>query len=181
MPDKIASDGRSTSNDRRIHPGLSCIRCHDDGIKPFDDWARAFYREPTELRDGARLQASDYEKFKRLKRLYLSDLDGELKRDQQDYARALFAVNKLKPAANAALYAETYADYAETSVDGEQFARELGVTLPRLKDALGKSVKATGSLDVVLLGYLRRPEWKARREMVEEVFATAQILLRAYP
>jgi hypothetical protein len=40
-PDFIASDGRSTNQDRRVHVGYSCIACHTDGgLKPIADYSR---------------------------------------------------------------------------------------------------------------------------------------------
>jgi hypothetical protein len=52
-PDFIAADHRSTNNDRRVHPGYSCITCHTEaGLKSVRDYARRIYGDP---KTGVRL------------------------------------------------------------------------------------------------------------------------------
>jgi hypothetical protein len=174
VPDSIAADRLSTSNDLRIHPGLSCIRCHVEGLRPLDDWARKFYQ------GDVKLQAVDYAKLQRLRQLYLGDLARWLRRDREDYAEALLKVNGLSPAENAQAYARVWQRYQDTPVAGAQLARELGLPEDRLQAALRQYAQTKGQLDVILLGYLKQPELPARREHIEEIFALAHEVVKGY-
>lgn len=173
VPDAIAADRQSTSNDLRIHPMLSCVRCHQEGLRPIDDWSRRFYR------DDVQLQSPDESKLRRLKQLYLGDLERWLKRDREDYTDALQKTNGLTPAENARVLGRVWQQYQDTTVTGQQLALELGVTYPEMLTAF-KGYAKSGSLDVVLLGYLKVPEIPARREYIEEAFAVAQQALGRY-
>ncbi len=167
VPDTIASDGASTSNDRKIYPGLSCIRCHVEGLRPLADWGRKFYTPDTPL------QSPDYAKLRRLRQLYLRPLEDDYEDDNRIYARTLFRLNGWKPADAARAYAEAWHKYLETPLSGEQLAAELGVTHERMLSAFAAYAKGGGQLDIVLVGYLKRPEMRARREFIEEVFPHA--------
>ena len=84
--------------------------------------------------------------------------------------------NGLSPAENAQALARVWQDYQDTTVSGEQFARELGVSADYMRAAFTRYSKTT-NLDVVLLGYLKQPEIPARREHIEEAFVLAQQVL----
>lgn len=169
-PDFIASDHTATKNDRRVHAG-QCFRCHDKqgGLQPIDDWARTTYRGTVEL------GSTDYDKLKRLKQLYLSDLESKLKRDKADYAAVLKQVNGLTPPENARVYAALWERHAERKLTLSDVAREIGVPEKILVFALkiyALEAKAKGSgLDPVLAGFLQSPPVAARREHIEEIFA----------
>jgi hypothetical protein len=180
VPDNIASDGRSTSNDHRIHPGLSCIRCHVEGLRPMDDWARQFYANPP---GDAKLVSPDYEKFKRLRQLYLRPLEDRYEDDQRVYARTLKRLTGWTPKELAAAYASAWAAYAETAVTGEQLARELGVSHEAMIAALRRYVAPAaagggGSQDPVVIGFLKKPEFRARREYIEEAYILFQLAMQ---
>lgn len=177
VPDFIASDAQTASNDRRIHPSLSCVRCHVEGLRPIDDWARAFYADPP---GDAKLTSPDYNKLKRLRRLYLSDLDVDYQADQLVYSRTLLKLTGWKPPELAKAYAETWHRYAEAAVGAEQFALELGTDQKMMLAAFEKYAKATGSLDPVLIGYLKNPAFLARREHAEEAYVLAQAAMGGY-
>lgn len=161
-PDSIASDGRSVSTDRRVHVGLSCVRCHVEGIRNIDCWARKAYAAPD------RLEVADPVRFLRLRQLYLSDLDRVVRRDQADYAAALLATNGLLPADNAKVISGVWQRYVEQPLLLEDVAREMGVKPADLQAAL----KAKGQrevLDPFLLGVAKG--LPMRREHVEESWA----------
>lgn len=171
-PDFIASDGMATGTDRRVSAGLSCIRCHVEGIRPLNDWIRRVYSGPVQL------ASSDYETLKRLRRLYLSDLDGQVKRSQRNYAEVLKKLNGLTPEANARAYAKVWDSYFETDLGVEEVAVELATTPEALTKAL-KAYASRGSADPILTGLLANPPAVIRREHFEEVYATAQTILRS--
>lgn len=171
-PDTIASDGEASGTDRRVHVGLSCIRCHAPGIQPINDWARRAYRPPLAL------QSIDYEKYRRLRQLYLSDLQRLIKRDQTEYAEVLLRVNGLTPAANAQAYGRFWDRYVEQDRSPADCARELGVTEEALIGALKGYAKQTGALDPLLAGLVQTPALPIRSEHWEEIFGTAALIVK---
>jgi hypothetical protein len=174
VPDKIASDGSATGNDRRIHTGKSCFSCHLEGIRPIDDYVRRLYREPV------RLQAVDYEQFRRLQRLYLGDLETKVRKDQAEYAEVLLRVNGLTPADNARAYLRTADNYVERALAAEDVARELGVPGETLVGGLKQYARATGQLDPVVAGLIQQPPLLLRREHVDEAVPLFFLALKGY-
>lgn len=166
-PDFIASDGKSHSTDRRVHVGLSCIRCHTPGIQPIDDHARRLFQ------GEIKLVSPDYDKLKRLRQLYLSDLPRQIQRDQTDYADAVRKCNGLSAEANATAYGKFWARY-DADLTALDCARELGCHPAKLMEAL----RAYGpNLDPVLAGLLQKPAIPIRREHWEEVYHIAQVAM----
>ena len=161
-PDFIASDSRASGTDRRVHVGLSCVRCHVPGIQPIADHARRLYT------GAIRLDVTDANRYLRLRQLYLSDLDRLIKRDQDDYAEALKRCNGLTPAENSRAYAAYFDAYAERPVGPAELARELGTTEKRLLDGIKAKAEA-GLFDPILAGLLQNPPLLIRRDHVEEI------------
>jgi hypothetical protein len=114
VPDFIAHDKKSTSNDLRIHPSISCVRCHVEGLRPIDDWARDFYQIDPKL-GGALLTSTDFEKYKRLKRLYLGPLEEDYEADQLIYTRTLARLlgKEWTPEKVAGAYAKVWQEYLD--------------------------------------------------------------------
>ena len=160
-PDFIASDGHATSTDRRVHIGVSCVRCHSPGIQPIGDWMRSVYRGPVQL------ASPDYEKLRRLRQLYLSDLDGHVRGDQQRYAAALLKCNGLTSQANAAAFSRVWERYADTDLDAAAMAADIGCT----EADLLKALKAQTKIDPVLAGLLATPPVGVRREHWHETYS----------
>jgi hypothetical protein len=180
VPDFIASDSQSTSNDRRIHPSISCIRCHVEGLRPINDYARQFYTiDPKE--GGALLTSPDYAKFKRLQRLYLGDLESEYQADQLVYSRALVRLlgPGWTPEKVAVAVRNTWQNYLDTPVSPEQLALELGCTVPMMQAAFSDVSVAKGANgDPIIIGYARRKTFAARREHIEENFSQMMLAIQ---
>lgn len=172
VPDNIAFDHESTSNDRRIHPGISCIRCHTEGLRNIDDWARKTLRLPLSI------QSPDYDKIKRFRQLYLSNLQRNFLRDKSDYAAALKECNGLTPEENARNFSRIWERYNDVDLGVSDVARELGCTEVNLLSKLKDYAAKTGSLDPVLAGLLAVPPVPIRREHMDEVFIIAQGIVR---
>ncbi len=178
VPDTIAPNHVSRSNDRRIHPGLSCIECHTGGLQPIDDWSRSVYQGPENPGSPIVLAAVDPKKLKRLRQLYLSPLKIRLKKDVVEYADALILTNGLTPEKNAAAYADQWYRYAYTSLGPDEVALELGVSKEVWLKALKQYVAPNGVpviADTVLVGMLGGR--KVRREHSDERFALMQEIL----
>lgn len=158
VPDTIASDHFASSNDRRIQPGASCMRCHTNGLQPLDDFSRAFYRDNL-------LASKDREIARRLERIYLGPLQSKLKRDVEDYADSLKRLNGWTAEQASKLYPQWYYGYEEADLDAESIAREVGVD----KEQLLAAIKATrGFGSNVLLSLVSKPAFPIRREHFEE-------------
>lgn len=171
-PDFIASDGRASGNDRRVHVGMSCVACHAEGLRPIDDYARKLYR------GSIKLVSPDYDRYLRLRQLYLSDLDRWLARDRADYSDALLRVSGMKPAELARGYARAWDAYAEADLLPADVARELGVPEKQMVESLKKYAASAGSLDPVLAAVIQDPPLPMRREHWEEVYGAAHGLLQ---
>lgn len=176
-PDFIGSDDSPlrTGRDPRIHVGLSCLRCHVEGLRPINDWVRQTLRLPLGI------QAVDAEKLVAFRRQYFSNLDRQLVRDRQLFQESLYEANGLKSADNARAVARLYDLYVERDRMPEDAARELGVTAPVLLQALKAHVKATGRLPPELAGYLQEPPVGIRVEQWERVYPEVQRILRDKP
>jgi len=175
-PDFIASDATASGTDRRVHAGLSCIRCHGaaGGIQDIDEWVRRLVAPPLAL------QSPDYDKLKRLRQLYLGDLRRQVRKDREQYADAVKRANGLTPLANARLYARWWDRYQEQDLDLARIERELGVPRARVVAALRATSRKAGALDPVLAGLLQDKELPIRSEQWEEVFAQAMSAVRGY-
>jgi len=169
-PDNIASDSKSRSTDKRVHVGRSCIVCHEPGIQEIDDWMRKIYKAPFTL------DSPDLDKQKRLRQIYLSDLDRWVKRDQGDYAETLKGLNGLTSAQNAKAFADAWSDYADhkrTLADG---ANEIGIEEVVLREKLSRYAKAKGNLDPILAAMIQGRAVKV--EHWEEVFPQVILITR---
>lgn len=171
-PDFIASDHQTVSNDRRIHAGKSCVTCHLEGLRPIDDYARKLYR------GSVKLVSPDYDRYLRLRQLYLSDLDRWLSRDRADYSEALLRVSGLKPAELARNYGRVWDAYAEADLTLADAAREIGVGEKQLVDVLRGYAKSAGVIDPVLAALVQDPAIPIRRDHWEEVYGVVHGLMR---
>lgn len=173
-PDDIASDGRSTSPDRRVQPMLSCVRCHTPGLQPIDDYARRLFRGPLQL------VSPDYERLKRLRQLYLSDLPGQLADDNARYASAVLTANGLAAADNARLYGAFWEAYSDTPVSPAAAARELGCTEEHLVQVV-KAYVARGQIVDPIVAAFAQPGMTITRFHLEEAYPVFQAILGGRP
>lgn len=175
-PDFIASDHRSTGNDRRIHAAFSCVACHaDGGLRPIRDWSRKIYNPETGL--GLATLALDQAKARRVESVYLGPLERAYRRDAGDFAEAVAEVSGLKPAELAKAYADLWARYLDEPVTLARAAAEAGVTPDQLRDRLRAAARAKGLVDPVLAVYLLDDPPPVRREHFEERFPLLMLIL----
>jgi hypothetical protein len=130
-PDKISSDETAPGRDRRIHVGLSCVRCHVEGLRPINDWARRVYSGPLKL------ASPDAAKLRRLQQLYLGELQEKIDDDVTSYTRRLKRLTDKTPEQMAKVVGQVWAEYVERDILPADAARELGlpeaVYMTRLK------------------------------------------------
>lgn len=177
-PPDIASDALSASNDRRVHVGLSCIRCHQaGGLKPFADWARKTYAPGT----GLALGVSDDATFRRVRSVYLGPIERAFRRDTEDFGAAIEQASGLKPAALSKAFARQWSRYLDQPVDSARAAAEVGLSEVDYLGRLRRHAVAARLLDPVLAGYLARPQQPVRREHFEELFPLLMGAIGAEP
>jgi hypothetical protein len=193
VPQNIALDHEATGNDRNIFAGtLSCARCHTTGLQPVNDYARRLYQRAVQLR------SVDYDRLRRLRQLYLSDLPGQLADDNVRYARAVKRCNGLEAAENARAVKAAWQQYADDPVTPAVAARELGcaerVLLAKVKEyaapvppidpalaGFAQTPPIPLLIDPVLAGFAQTPPIPLRREHFEEIVPLAYKVLGVVP
>lgn len=175
-PDGIASDSMSSSNDRRVHVNVSCIRCHSNGgMQDIAGWVRNLLAPPLEMR------SPDQEKARELRRQYARKLEPALEKDRQIFEAAVQEATGLTAKKYAAAYAEFWEKYEDARIDLATAAADLGVGEKRFRDALSEKIKA-GAGDTVLSALLL-PDPRLNKISVrdwEQSFAEANLIIRGY-
>ena len=169
-PINIAAD--STSVDRVVRTGRSCMICHAEGIKAIDDEVRSLNKWNPK-HEGVRLLIAKEKDSYKIDDLFSSDLDRQVIKDQQIYSDAVSLATGLKMQQNAKLYAGIYDTYIEHLMSKEDVARECGLNFKDL-DALIKL-----SNDPVMLGLLRQPIRPLRRDQFEESYQGFMLIVVA--
>lgn len=176
-PDFISGDTSplNTSRDLRIHAGLSCVRCHVEGLRPIDDWVRRTFQPPVFL------NVADRKLFLDTQRQFFSDLNERLETDRAVYARALAKTNGLTPAQNAKAVAKLWDWYVERPRGPAEVAAEIGVDEKRLVAALKNYAEKKRLLTpIALAGLLRDKPIPLRIEHWEELVPIVQEIMRTY-
>ena len=178
-PDFIASDRESTSNDARVHVGMSCFRCHTNGgLKAIDDWVRNVENFPP----ANELKSPDYRKLLDLRQQYTRSLEEPL---DDDRSRAGRAVNLAAPGWTWAKYSaglgKAWNEVLDTPADADRAARDCGTTPAELLKGIEAYKQQTQFIDPVLSAFTRKP--KPARMQVEiwwELLPIAEFNRRGY-
>lgn len=149
--------------DRIVRPGRSCIICHAEGIRPIDDEVRAITKE-LQNKEQVRLLITDKEQLKRIEDLFSSDLDQQIQDDNNIYNRAIARVNGMKTKDNALLFKRIYIDYAETLLNFDLVAADVGMTTKTFRTYIPLSN------DPKVLGLVKTPIRPIRRDQWEKSF-----------
>lgn len=177
-PPDIASDGRSPTNDRRVHVGLSCVRCHTRaGLIPFDD----LFRPQFAAGGPVALGSPDRRKLDELKSVYLDEIVEPFERDAAKFGRAVTRASGLTPAGLAAAYARQWSRYLDEPVGAARAAAECGLTEADFLARLRAWAAAARAVDPVLAAYLTRDPGTVRREHFEEVFPLLMTIVGGTP
>lgn len=170
-PFNIASDGKAPGTIRDVQVGISCYRCHEDGLQRVDNWARDAYGVPFSL------DSPDLELQKELRSKYLRDMQERIADRNTDYAKVVQRHFNVKPAKLHGIYAEAWKQYELHDRTIEDTARSLGVPVKAWKDKLAQEAQRNKKLDPVLaVLHQGRP---VRVEWWEEVYPLAQTIVRA--
>jgi hypothetical protein len=179
-PNFIAGDRHGCRNDYQVHVGVSCLRCHVEGLRPIHDWRRNVYRVPAEkffARPRVEARSPLTEKTLRDRDVYFSNLDRQLNLDRERYRLAAFDCNGLSLAENAENVGLLYNWYDGAAVTSQMVAQELGLThadfMAKLKlyadDRVGDAL-----IDPVVATYLADPPEPLPRLHVEEAWPQLQ-------
>lgn len=173
-PDTIASDSSAHGTDRRVHAGLSCVRCHGPhgGVQPVDGWVRGLFR------DGLPVQSPDYDKAKELRQRYARDLEGPLEDGRRLYGRAVKeATGGMTVQELASAYGEIFARY-DAPVSLERAAADVGLTSDQFRGMLDTYRRTTGGLDTVAAAFLTKRA--VPLTAYQEVFPTLATIAKGY-
>jgi hypothetical protein len=170
-PDGIGFDRTAPGNDGKIHVGISCFRCHTEGLRPINDWARRVFNGPVKL------ASPDPVEYQKLVQLYLDDLQTWVDDDTSFYAKRLKRLTGWKTDEAAKAVGRMWAWYVEADILPADAAAELGLTeevyLKRLRDYFKDQAKAGLPSDNVLASHIgkvpepiRRDDWEQLQSLV---------------
>ncbi len=162
-PDKIGSDKTAPGNDGRIHVGVSCCRCHVEGLRAIRDWGRQVFSGPLKL------SSPDPEKLRRLQQLYLGELQEKVDDSIRVYVRVLSRTNGLTPEANAKAVGRAWESYIERDVLPKDVAAEFGMEEKAYLTILRAAFKANPLADPVLAAHLANPPVAIRQDDWEQL------------
>lgn len=179
VPGEVANDNASRSNDKRIHNGVSCFRCHSNGgLQDVDEWARSLLNPPLKL------NTPDYKKYVELREQYLRSLTAAIKRDRATYEDAIKEATGLESKEDSKRYAEFWELYEDARVGADKAARDMGIETKELRERLLAYVKEneaeyyTTRLNLVAAAFI--PEGpKAKTIPVHQYEEVIPILYRA--
>lgn len=175
-PDFIASDATSHSTDRRVHVGVSCIRCHGPhlGFQPIDGWVRGLYRKPLSL------QSPDYATAKGLNRLYFSKLEPLLDADRLIYQNAVQeATGGMGVKEWSKAYGDQFARY-DSSVTLERAAADYGMEPKAFQDALRQKGANSQDIDPAMGTWLAEKPRRLPIAVYHQQHGAIQVLLKGY-
>jgi hypothetical protein len=156
VPGNVANDHASRSNDKRIHNGVSCFRCHTNGgLQDIDEWARSNLNAPLAL------NTTDYKKYVELREQYLRDLTAFVKRDRSQYEEAIKEATGLDSKEDSKRYAELWELYEDAKVDTAHAARDLGLETEEFRERLLDFIKSytyspSGEFDLVAAALIHK-------------------------
>lgn len=160
-PPEIASDGRSASNDKRVHVNASCMRCHaEGGVQSIDAWFRNLLKPPIALTAYDPVKAREY------RAQYGKAIEGYQQRDRASFAEAVFEATGWPADVYLKKYAAFWESYEDARIDLAWAAREMRVSERHLRLTLTARLKA-GNLDTVA-GVLLLEGRRARRLQIRQ-------------
>lgn len=150
----VARDNNSGLRQRLVTTGYSCAVCHDVGIlfpTGYSDTGPGHFVEKM-IQSGVQLKGYAKGDQQKIERFYLSDIQGEIVRDQADYAAAVMELTGWEASVNARNLRRVVTWY-DGKLSAEQAARECGysVTDWRLKvgpSALGRLQALVHDIDM---------------------------------
>jgi hypothetical protein len=175
VPQDIAIDKRPDPfgkiRDRNVVNAYKCLDCHERGINPFVDVERQAILNPdiallVKSKDKRKLAeiTESFESYYQLAEK--GGIEGRIVRQNESYARRIFAVNELTPEDNSERVVGFFNRYTWDLVTPEQAAREMGLTLEAARVAWRRS----GNSQLVVLSSGQ----PIRRALFEQSFAAAQ-------
>lgn len=174
-PPQLVGDDKTWDTDARVHPYMSCVRCHLGGaLRPIDDYVRTVFEDGRGLKLGAAdVPDKDHPEIlfsERVRSAYLGDLAKWYKRDEGDFAAAYESASGVKAAQVPLLVARSWAMYEDDDVGIVRYGRELGIPPTKIRGALEYYLREN-RLDETLAGLvLKNPDVEVplRRDHAEE-------------
>lgn len=162
-PDKIGADRTAPGNDPRIHVGLSCVRCHVEGIRPINDWSRRIFSVKSPYVSADPAEAEKYQ------RIYLGELAEHVNDDTDYYAKRLKKLTGTKPDEMAKLVGKFWQTYVEADLLPADSAAEVGIPEKEYLDKLRAYFRDQAPADPVLASHIADPPVPIRRDDWEQL------------
>lgn len=145
-PPDIAIDTQTAFHDKQVLNYRSCIGCHEQGIREFQDVVSSLVK-------GRKLAIDTYSKEKQiaLEEFYLSPLGQQITADQVKFTLALNQACGLTPQEFSRGFLKLVYDYQERKVDDVRAARELGINVDELPAVLNQAAKVYPEQSLSLL------------------------------
>ncbi len=183
-PAEVASDNRSSSTDTKIHVNVSCMRCHDASgqLQPITAW----FRNLTTFPLAGQFANADAEKAYKAALLFREQygrrLETFLAKDRQVYDDAIRDATGWGAVEYARAYSWMWERYEDAAVGAAHAARDLGVSVARLRAAIDREIRTTGRTSPTLSMFLLEGE---RAQSVgirqwEQSYSRAQLTIRGY-
>lgn len=150
-------------------PG-SCMQCHAVGLNPPTQNALRHL-----IQRGVDVYAYEKKQAEAIEAFWLTDVGVEIIRNNEDYAKGVFACNGLTPTENAAVFQEAVNEY-DRNLGLEAASRELHCETTELQFALATYNK--GITPPLIAGLVHGD--KIPRSLWEQYYATAKLALKLW-
>lgn len=136
-----------------VSVAASCVSCHKEGVAPLNDWVRGNL-------DSLRVSSTNPEALDKIRSYYCTDLERDIRRDQERYAASIRLATGLKPTQVHRFYNEMVDRYI-AAVTAKAAAREVGMTLWQLREKIRKHPAPTPYLLMLFQGkHIPRYQWE---------------------
>lgn len=170
-PVDLVRDHREFRGFAEIRNPGSCIDCHDGGINPVGP------NQLTELIASGVEAYADYANYQQVEAFHFSQLDKEVKRNNEDFqGAALLACGE--PSAEASLYVKQVVESYDTPVDIEQAGAEVYLAPEELKRALALGSASGYSLGARLSALAH--DGTVPREAFEENYVAVRAIAESW-
>ncbi len=183
-PAEIAADVMSSSTDKKVHVNASCIRCHAAAgqLQPITAWHRNLMTPPLNSQFADKDAEKAYRASLLFREQYGRNLESHLEKDRRVYADAIKEATGWSAEVFGQKYAWMWERYEDAAVGAAHAARDLGVSVARLRAAIDREIRTTGRTSPTLSMFLLEGE---RAQAVgirqwEQAYPRAQLTIRGY-
>jgi hypothetical protein len=153
----VATDTFTGWRNKLVWSGVSCMTCHNEGLKDVTDEVRVLSQPPVGL------LAKKKKDFEKVVDLFSSPIHETLAKHKLVYSTAVAkSTGGLTTKANAAFLEKAFVGYHQNTLDLNTAAMEVGCKPDELKAIILKAVNPDHTLTQLVVGRpVRRDQWEA--------------------